>query len=123
MAEFVGAADFIPGTVFLEGIRTELGLFPNPDGLSVGSAVDVMIRPDDVILTPDPAGSGIVTERLFLGANKVHTFRLPSKLQIRNNQHSAPAISVGTRVAVHASCEHAVAFNPEKSPCGKQAAA
>ncbi|MEK7220197.1 MAG: ABC transporter ATP-binding protein, partial [candidate division NC10 bacterium] len=61
VAEFVGAADFIPGTVLPEGIHTELGLFPNPNGIPVGTAVDVMIRPDDVTIVPDPDGPGIVT--------------------------------------------------------------
>jgi len=115
VAEFVGAADFIPGTVLPEGIHTELGLFPNPNGIPVGTAVDVMIRPDDVTIVPDPDGPGIVTERLFLGADKVYTFRLPSEVQIRSNQHSTPTIPIGTRVSVNASPSHIVAFPSLKS--------
>jgi len=119
VAEFVGAADFIPGTVVREGIHTALGLLPNPGGFSVGSAVEVMIRPDDVTIVPDPTGPGIVVDRLFLGADKVHTFRLPSEVRIRSNQHSSPAIPVGTRVAVHASSDHVIAFTAANPPGGK----
>jgi iron(III) transport system ATP-binding protein len=111
VAQFVGAADFIPGAIAPEGIQTELGLFPSPNGFPVGAAVDVMVRPDDVTIVPDPKGPGIVTDRLFLGADKVYTLRLPSGIQIRSNQHSTPTIPAGTRVAVTASPAHTVVFN------------
>jgi iron(III) transport system ATP-binding protein len=110
VADFVGAADFIPGDVLHEGIRTELGLFPNPNGIPIGTAVEVMIRPDDVTIVPDPDGPGIVTDRLFLGADKVYALRLPSEVQIRSNQHSTPTIPIGTRVSVKLSPSHVVAF-------------
>jgi iron(III) transport system ATP-binding protein len=115
VADFVGAADFIPGTVQRDGVHTILGVFPNPNGLPVGTAVDVMIRPDDVTVVPDPEGPAIVTDRLFLGADKVFTLRFASGLQIRSNQHSTPAIPVGTRVSVNASPGHVVAFESAKS--------
>jgi iron(III) transport system ATP-binding protein len=115
VADFVGAADFIPGTVLGEGIQTVLGLFPNPNGLPSGAAVDVMIRPDHVTIVPDPDGPGTVTERLFLGADKVYTLRLPSEVQIRSNQHSTPNLTIGTRVAVKVSPGHIVAFPSEAS--------
>jgi len=115
VADFVGAADFIPGSVVREGIRTELGLFANPNGLPIGSQVDVMIRPDDVTIAPDPAGPAVVTERLYLGADKVYTLRLPSEAQIRSNQHSTPYLPIGARVAVKVSPSHVVAFASEAS--------
>jgi iron(III) transport system ATP-binding protein len=115
VADFVGAADFIPGTVLPEGIRTDLGLFANPNGLAVGGRVDVMIRPDEVMIAPDPDGPAVVTERLYLGADKVYTLRLPPDLHIRSNQHSTPNLPMGTRVAVTVSPSHVVAFPSEAS--------
>jgi iron(III) transport system ATP-binding protein len=115
VADFVGAADFIPGTVLREGIHTELGLFANANGLPIGSRVDVMIRPDDVTIVPDPEGPAVVTERLYLGADKVYTLRLPSEVQIRSNQHSTPNLLLGTRVAVKVSPTQVVAFPSEAS--------
>lgn len=115
VADFVGAADFIPGTVLREGIRTDLGLFANPNGLPIGSRVDVMIRPDEVTIAPDPDGRAVVTDRLYLGADKVYTLRLPSEVHIRSNQHSTPSLSKGTRVAVTVSPSHVVAF-PSEAP-------
>jgi iron(III) transport system ATP-binding protein len=115
VADFVGAADFIPGTVLREGIDTELGLFANANGLPIGSRVDVMIRPDEVTIAPDPDGPGVVTERLYLGADKVYTLRLPSEAQIRSNQHSTPNLPIGSRVAARVSSGHVVAFPSEAS--------
>jgi len=113
VADFVGAADFIPGTVLREGIRTELGLFANPKGLPIGRRVDVMIRPDEVTIVADPDGPAVVTERLYLGADKVYTLRLPSEAQIRSNQHSTPNLPIGARVAVKISPSHVVTFASE----------
>jgi hypothetical protein len=31
--------------------------------------VDVMIRPDEVTIAPDPDGHAVVTDRLYLGAD------------------------------------------------------
>ncbi len=115
VADFVGAADFIPGTVLREGIDTELGLFANANGLPIGSRVDVMIRPDEVLILPDSEGPAVVTERLYLGADKVYTLRLPSEAQIRSNQHSTPNLPIGARVAVKVSPSHVVAFPSEAS--------
>ena len=50
VAEFVGAADFLPGIVTTEGIVTELGVFGNVDGPNRETQVRVMIRPDDIDL-------------------------------------------------------------------------
>jgi iron(III) transport system ATP-binding protein len=110
VAEFVGAADFIPGTVLREGIQTELGLFPNPNGLPSGAAVDVMIRPDAVAILPDAEGLALVTQRLFLGADEVYTLRLPSEVEIHSNQHTTMSLPVGARVSVKLSAGHVVAF-------------
>ncbi len=110
VANFVGAADFIPGSVCREGIHTELGLFPNANGFPAGTAVDVMIRPDAVTVVPDREGQAIVTQRLFLGADEVYTLRLPSDVEIHSNQHTTMALPIGTRASVKVSSSHVVAF-------------
>jgi iron(III) transport system ATP-binding protein len=110
VANFVGEADFIPGTVQPDGIQTDIGLFSNPRRIPVGTRVDVMIRPEDVTIAPDPDGPGLVTERRFLGADKIYSLRLPSEVQIRSNQHFTPDVCVGDRVSIQASPGHVVAF-------------
>jgi hypothetical protein len=56
-----------------------------------------------------------VTDRLYLGADKVYTLRLPSEVQIRSNQHSTPTLPIGTRVSVTVAPSHVVAFPSEAS--------
>ena len=49
VAEFLGAAAFLPGVVTAEGIATELGLVAGVARATVaGGAVHVLVRPDDV---------------------------------------------------------------------------
>ncbi len=110
VANFVGAADFIPGTVISGGIQTELGTFPNSNGFPAGAAVDVMIRPDAVTILPDGQGQAIVTQRVFLGADKVFTLRLPSEIEIHSNQHTTTSLPIGTRVSPKLLTTHVVAF-------------
>src|SRR4029077_1259905 len=50
VADFVGQADFIPGTVFQGMVHTELGEFSNTIECEDYTAVVVMIRPDDIHL-------------------------------------------------------------------------
>ncbi|MBI4736230.1 MAG: ABC transporter ATP-binding protein [candidate division NC10 bacterium] len=115
VAHFVGSADFIPGAILREGIRTDLGLFPNPNGIPVGTSVDLMIRPDDVTIVPDPDGPGVITQRLFRGSDNLYTLRLAPDIEIHTSQPSSMVLSPGTRVAVKASPSHIVAFPALKS--------
>src|SRR4029450_13118312 len=52
VAEFVGAADFLPGLVTSAGVLTEIGVFDNVERRLPGEKVRVMIRPDDVTFVP-----------------------------------------------------------------------
>src|SRR4030095_11298099 len=78
IAEFVGAADFLPGLVSMEGAVTEIGFFANPSGRPTGARVSVMIRPDDVTFVPDPAGAAVVVRRYFRRSQAPHRLRVAS---------------------------------------------
>src|SRR4029453_9651230 len=67
VAEFVGAADFLPGVVTSEGIVTEIGVFGHGERREPGTKVRVMIRPDDVTFVPDEAGEAVLIRRYFRG--------------------------------------------------------
>lgn len=110
IAGFVGSADFVPGLVQGERIITELGTFPNQQGLSVGQAVELMIRPDDIDLAPDEASEATVLTRQFRGAENLYCVRLPSGRKIHSSQGSTKLIEPGTRVSVKANPTHVVCF-------------
>jgi iron(III) transport system ATP-binding protein len=110
VARFVGAADFLRGTVTAEGIRTELGLLPNLDGIRDGDAVEVMIRPDDIDFTPDADGDSAIAARQFQGPDNLYRLRLPSGALIHSVQSSTTVYPVGTRVSVRTTLLHVVTY-------------
>jgi iron(III) transport system ATP-binding protein len=111
VAEFVGAADFIPGVVDAAGIRTELGVFANVEGREVGEAIRVMIRPDDVTFTPREDGGAVILRRYFRGSENLYCLGLPSGHRVHSSQPSSVAFAPGTRVTPAAHVLHVVTFS------------
>jgi len=110
VAEFVGAADFLPGEVTSAGIVTEIGVFDNVDRLEPGARVQVMVRPDDITFVPQWDGAGILTRRYFRGSETLYCIRLPSGDRVHSSQPSSAAFSTGTRVRPQAHLLHVTAF-------------
>jgi len=111
VAEFLGAAAFLPGTVTAESISTELGLVTRPPRATVaGSAVHVLVRPDDVTFVPSAPGNAVITDRVFRGAEVRYTVELASGLRLPSSQPSATTVAVGTRVRAEVHLDHVVAF-------------
>jgi iron(III) transport system ATP-binding protein len=117
VAEFLGAAVFLPGVVGSRGIRTELGAVARPDHAEVGTAVRILVRPDDVSFVPDPAGTAVLVERVFRGSEVRYVIELPSGRRLASSQPSATTVPVGTRVRAEIRLDHVVAF-PDGSPPG-----
>jgi len=116
VAEFVGAADFIPGLVTAEGIVTELGVFANTDGREIGEKVEVMIRPDDITFIPRSDGQGTIVTRHFRGSENLYCVRLPSGHRVHSSQPSSAFFPMGTRVRVEAQVIHVVTFPARTVP-------
>jgi iron(III) transport system ATP-binding protein len=110
VAEFLGAAAFLPGVVTADGIQTELGLVSRTGHTAQGVAVDVLVRPDDVTVTPASNGSGVLVDRVFRGSEVRYTVELRSGLRLPCSQPSATTTAVGTRVSVGIELHHVVAF-------------
>ena len=110
VAEFVGAADFLPGYVTSEGIVTELGVFPNIEGRGAGESVEVMIRPDDITFTPWANGEAVLIHRYFRGSENLYCLRLPSGQRVHSSQPSTAVYPMGARARVEAHVIHVVTF-------------
>jgi len=121
VAEFVGQADFVPGSVDGLQVRTELGPFPNTSGFPNGMTVSVMIRPDDVALVPASDGSAIVLSRQFRGSENVYTVRLASGRALHSSQPSDVVYERGSRVEIKISATHTVLFDPSVLRGGQEA--
>jgi iron(III) transport system ATP-binding protein len=121
VAEFLGAAAFLPGVVVDEGIRTEVGVTPRrADATSTraapGTQVDVLVRPDDVTIVPSASGHGLLVDRVFRGSEVRYTVQLPSGVTLPCSQPSATTVAVGTRVDVAIELDHVVAFPRAATP-------
>ncbi|MBA3531784.1 MAG: ABC transporter ATP-binding protein [Ardenticatenales bacterium] len=108
VADFLGLADFIPGVTTTRGLDTELGLIPQPAPGILGRALEVMIRPHDVMLHPDHDGPGKVIRREFYGAENLYVVQLPSGSVVRSSQPHTVSLPLGARVRVLCEPGHAL---------------
>ena len=101
VATFVGHASFIPGRVDGEEIETEIGRFAHEHEVDPSNTdVVVMIRPDDVKLTPDPHGQGTIMSREFHGSRNFYFLTLDSGITVRSRQPSGTIYPSGLKVRV-----------------------
>jgi iron(III) transport system ATP-binding protein len=110
VADFVGQADFVPGTVDNGTVLTELGQFPNQVGYRSGEKVVVMIRPDDVHIVPSPHGPGHIVARQFRGSENLYRVGLPSGLIVHSSEPSTCVYPIGTLVELQVIATHTVLF-------------
>lgn len=110
VAEFVGHADFIPGTVQNGKVLTEIGELPNQGGYQGGHQVVVMIRPDDVHITPSEQCQARILARQFRGSENLYTVGLPSGHVVHSSEHSTNIYPLGTQVDIQITATHTVLF-------------
>lgn len=115
VADFVGQADFIPGTVSQGMVQTELGEFPDTLECQDGTTVVVMIRPDDIHLVPTEGARSRVLSRQFRGSENLYTVSLPSGQIVHSSQGSTSLYQAGTTVELRVLATHTVLFRREKS--------
>jgi putative spermidine/putrescine transport system ATP-binding protein len=73
VAEFVGTMNHLPGTTTADGVEVLGRRLPATTDRPAGAEVDVLLRPEALLVTPDPRGSGVVVATTFLGAvTRVH---------------------------------------------------
>jgi len=107
LARFVGDADVLPGDGRGDCASTLIGRVPLQD--EAMGAVDVLIRPEEVIV--ESGGDGEVVAIEFYGHDAVTTVRLVSGEEVRSRTTGAPRFAVGDSVSVHHSGAASVAYN------------
>ncbi len=78
VAEFMGHTGFLPARLRGGELETEIGIVPQSLALPEGSEVELLLRPDDLALRPDPAGEARVHRRIFQGMHHLYRVRLAS---------------------------------------------
>jgi iron(III) transport system ATP-binding protein len=97
-AEFVGAANFVTGTVSDGIVRTPIGTFP-ANGASGAASVDVLVRPELLELAPDPAGAAEVVCREFRGHDVFYRVVLDG-VELVAQRPSNEVVPLGSRVSI-----------------------
>jgi iron(III) transport system ATP-binding protein len=99
-AEFVGAANFVPGTIDGGLVDTLIGRFPVAN-LNGSTSVEALIRPEQLELSLDEAGIGEVVGREFRGHDVFYRVRLSDGATVISQRPSTEVVPLGSRVSVH----------------------
>ena len=106
---FVGQANFLPGRAAGKLVDTELGPLLALDDPGA-TAVEVLLRPEDLVLGLARDGQGAIDERVFRGADTLYRVRLRSGAVVRVTQVGGRPLPVGAQVHVHVRPAAAPAF-------------
>jgi iron(III) transport system ATP-binding protein len=116
VAEFIGAASFIPGVAHEHGLETEIGFLPQPTTVSVGAAVEAVAHPDDLTLIADPHGTAHITNTSYRGGSYLYEVHLPSGALIRCEGPHTVYYPPGTAVRVELTPGHPLAYFRKDKP-------
>ncbi len=112
VADFVGEGAFLPGQRKCDGrVEMELGVLPARPGANEAGAVDILIRPDDIIHDDESPMTGEVLARAFRGAEFLYTLRLPSGREVLSLVPSHHDHAIGSRIGIRLDVEHVITFS------------
>ncbi|MCX2819033.1 MAG: iron(III) transport system ATP-binding protein [Methanobacteriota archaeon] len=120
VADFLGHASFVPGTVTDEGVETPLGTVgtANIEGLTSeyeGAEVDILVRPDDAkALAPDGDGDGRIIHRTYDGPSFTYRVELEGGDTVHCMHNHTESFEVGDEVRVRLELDHPLAWYPSE---------
>jgi iron(III) transport system ATP-binding protein len=110
VAEFIGCSTFIKGEVHRGMILTEIGVLPCISSFAEGQKIEVMVRPEELSITPNYAGIGMISKRQFRGSRHLYTVILPSGQEVYGYQPSTVIWPEKTQVHVALESRGVVGF-------------
>ncbi|MFV3305415.1 ABC transporter ATP-binding protein [Pseudomonas sp. NY15181] len=113
VASFIGQGYFIRGQMHgADAVQTELGVLRGNRAYSLpdGSAVDVLLRPDDLVPAADGALKARIVGKSFLGAATLYRLQLPTGTQLESIFPSHADHRPGDEVGISVAAEHLVLF-------------
>ncbi|WP_347908792.1 ABC transporter ATP-binding protein [Pseudomonas grandcourensis] len=126
VASFIGQGYFIRGQLSSpESVQTELGELRGNRAYTwpIGGAVDVLLRPDDIVYAPDSALKARIVGKTFLGASTLYRLLLPTGAQLESIFPSHVDRQVGAEVGIRVAAEHLVLFQASGSTAAQIPAA
>ncbi|RRJ84136.1 ABC transporter ATP-binding protein [Aestuariirhabdus litorea] len=122
VANFIGQGHFIRGQMNdAESITTELGLLAGNRVFNwpEGTPVEVLLRPDDIVLDETSDCIATVVRKTFMGAVSQYQLQLPTGSVIESLIPSHHDLKLGDRTGIRVEADHLVVFatptdgNPE----------
>jgi iron(III) transport system ATP-binding protein len=113
VADFVGQGVFLPGMVLdARTIGLELGALQSRSvqDLPRGTAVDVLLRPDDILHDDSSPLQARVLHKAFRGAEFLYTLQLPGGGRVLSLVPSHHNHAVGETIGIRLEIDHLVAF-------------
>ena len=113
VASFIGQGYFIRGQLLSpDSVQTELGLIRGNRAYNwpTGSAVDVLLRPDDIVYDPDSPQKALIVGKTFLGAATLYRLQLPTGSQLESIFPSHADHLPGQQVGIRVAADHLVVF-------------
>ena len=114
VADFIGQGVIIPATVESPtSVKTDLGLIAGDSRIdaAVGTVVDVLIRPDDVMHDDESEDSAIVVEKAFRGADFLYFLRMDSGVEVMCLAPSHHNHRINERIGIRLDVDHLVIFS------------
>lgn len=113
VADFIGQGVFLPGTVMSDRtVQVELGVLPGRvmHPVAQGAAVDVLLRPDDILHDDSSPMQARVLHKAFRGAEFLYTLQLPGGGRVLSLVPSHHNHAVGETIGIRLEVDHVVAF-------------
>lgn len=117
VANFIGHGVLVPGTlVDPRTAQTALGMIRGDKRYDwpQGSDVDVLLRPDDIILDPDGPLEGRIVKETFKGADYLYTLRLGGGVEVLSLFPSHDRHQMGATAGLRLAADHLVAFRRDQ---------
>lgn len=113
VANFIGQGCMLPGMALNQHqVKTELGVITGNRAYDwqPNTPVDVLLRPDDIVLNGDDCIDTCVVKKVFSGSATLYTLRLPTGSLVEAHFPSHHDYALGDTLAVQAKVEHLIAF-------------
>ncbi len=118
VADFIGDGVFLPGTLATpDSVETSLGVVRGNRAYAwpVGTPIEVLLRPDDVVPGEDGDLQAVVERKAFKGAEILYTLDLEDGTRVLSLFPSHADHAVGERVNIRLKADHLVAFEGRES--------
>ncbi|WP_250461965.1 ABC transporter ATP-binding protein [Microbulbifer litoralis] len=118
VARFLGEASFLPGQLRGEQVSTALGPAPGIPVDGASGEVDLLVRPDDLSLTPLASGNGVIDWVRYEGCSRLYAVNIDGGSQLKVRVSHEVRAEPGERVQLAVTTTHPLAVFPRgAAPC------